>query len=234
MAETRPARAGPERSRLLLFAGGDLAFNLYWQSALLYLLFCYTEALHVPIAVASLCYAIAAFWNGAANFAIGLWTDAARRPANHRRTVLMGAIPLAASFVLADVPPPFTGRGALLWLLATQILSRTVYTVVNLAYLAMSARISVTGPGSRAGGGGADDRGDDRRDRDRAVHRSARPGLDRGRRCERLSRCGGRVRRTGDAHRVRSAGPVSRRSALLLDHPATHARLAANTNHREG
>jgi len=38
-----PAR--PSRTRLTLFAFGDFAFNLYWQSAMLFLLFYYTDAL---------------------------------------------------------------------------------------------------------------------------------------------------------------------------------------------
>jgi len=43
-------RAAPARARLLLFAFGDFAFNLYWQSIMLFLLFYYTEALGLPVA----------------------------------------------------------------------------------------------------------------------------------------------------------------------------------------
>ena len=41
------------RSRLLLFAFGDFAFNLFWQSIMLFLLFYYTDALELPIGVAA-------------------------------------------------------------------------------------------------------------------------------------------------------------------------------------
>ena len=37
------------KGRLLLFAFGDFAFNLYWQSIMLFLLFYYTDALELPI-----------------------------------------------------------------------------------------------------------------------------------------------------------------------------------------
>ena len=44
MDATRPSKA-----RLLLFAFGDFAFNLFWQSVMLFLLFYYTDALDIPI-----------------------------------------------------------------------------------------------------------------------------------------------------------------------------------------
>ena len=50
-----PATAPPAiaRWRLLAYAGGDFAFNLYWQSVMLYLLFYYTEAVHLPLPAAA-------------------------------------------------------------------------------------------------------------------------------------------------------------------------------------
>src|SRR5437764_15300620 len=46
----------PSRPRLLLFAFGDFAFNLFWQSIMLFLLFYYTDALNLAIAVAATTY----------------------------------------------------------------------------------------------------------------------------------------------------------------------------------
>ena len=62
-------RAAPAKARLLLFAFGDFAFNLYWQSLMLYLLFYYTEALDLPVATAAAIYTAASIWDGIANFA---------------------------------------------------------------------------------------------------------------------------------------------------------------------
>ncbi len=61
-----PAR--PSKPRLLLFAFGDFAFNLFWQSVMLFLLFYYTDALDIPIAVAATTYMVASVWDGIANF----------------------------------------------------------------------------------------------------------------------------------------------------------------------
>jgi hypothetical protein len=46
----------PLKPRLLLFAFGDFAFNLYWQSIMLFLLFYYTEALGLPVTTAAAIY----------------------------------------------------------------------------------------------------------------------------------------------------------------------------------
>lgn len=133
------------RWRLLLFAGGDFAFNLYWQSIMLYLLFYYTEALRVPIATASLCYAVAALWDGLANLAVGLFASRRARPERFRHWLTLGAVPLGLAFVLAYLPPPFFagGTAGLSWILVTHLVFRTVYALVNVPYLAMSARVSI-------------------------------------------------------------------------------------------
>src|SRR6185369_12805007 len=63
------------RPRLALFAFGDFAFNLFWQSIMLYLLFYYTDALELPIALAATTYMVASVWDGVANFAAGALVD---------------------------------------------------------------------------------------------------------------------------------------------------------------
>ena len=68
-----PAR--PSKPRLLLFAFGDFAFNLYWQSVMLFLLFYYTDALDIPIAVAATTYMVASVWDGIANFVPDVLVD---------------------------------------------------------------------------------------------------------------------------------------------------------------
>lgn len=133
------------RWNLALFAGGDFAFNLYWQSVMLYLLFYYTEALHLPIATASMCYALASLWDGVANLAVGLFASRPTVTMPYGRVLVMGALPLGIGFVLAYVPPlgAAEGIGALAWIMGTHLLFRTLYALVNVPYLAMSARISL-------------------------------------------------------------------------------------------
>ena len=43
----------PSKPRLVVFAFGDFAFNLYWQSIMLFLLFYYTDAINLSIEVAA-------------------------------------------------------------------------------------------------------------------------------------------------------------------------------------
>ncbi len=137
-----PGTQSPSRWALGLFAAGDFGFNLYWQSVMLYLLFYYTEALHLPIGTAAACYLVASIWDGVASLAVGVLVDRFVPPRHYRRVLIGGAAPLAGAFVLAYWPSPIPGAFAIGWILAGQLLFRTLYAVVNVPYLAMSARIS--------------------------------------------------------------------------------------------
>jgi len=137
------------RARLLLFAFGDFAFNLFWQSIMLFLLFYYTDALELPIGVAATTYMVASIWDGIANFGAGVLLD--RRPSNFRYGSLLvaGAVPLGLTFILTYLPPPWSGTWAIVTVFVAHLLFRTAYAGVNVPYLAMTARISAD-PGDRA------------------------------------------------------------------------------------
>lgn len=146
-ATTPPAIA---RWRLLAYAGGDFAFNLYWQSVMLYLLFYYTEAVHLPLPAAAACYALAMAWDGVVSLAIGLWVDRYVGPGRIRAMIGWGAVPLGLSFVAAyALPPEALGGRVFGWVLAGHLLFRTAYGLVNIPYLALSARLCAHG-GDRA------------------------------------------------------------------------------------
>jgi GPH family glycoside/pentoside/hexuronide:cation symporter len=130
------------RARLALFAFGDFAFNLYWQSIMLFLLFYYTDALELPIGVAATTYMVASVWDGIANFLAGVLVDRARDRLRYGPLIVAGAVPLALTFILAYMPPAATGSWAIAWVLGAHLLFRTAYAGVNVPYLAMSARIS--------------------------------------------------------------------------------------------
>ena len=132
----------PRRARLALFAFGDFAFNLYWQSIMLFLLFYYTDALDLPIGVAATTYLVASVWDGIANFAAGVLVDRGHRRLRYGPLLVAGAVPLGLSFVLTYLPPLASGAWAIAWVLAAHLLFRTAYAGVNVPYLAMSARIS--------------------------------------------------------------------------------------------
>jgi GPH family glycoside/pentoside/hexuronide:cation symporter len=141
--------ARPSKPRLLLFAFGDFAFNLYWQSIMLFLLFYYTEALSLPIAVAATTYMVASIWDGIANFVAGLLVDREHDRFRYGPLLAAGAVPLGLSFVITYFPPPLSGAWAVGIVFVSHLLFRTFYAAVNVPYLAMTARISAD-PGDRA------------------------------------------------------------------------------------
>jgi len=137
--------ARPSKLRLLLFAFGDFAFNLYWQSVMLFLLFYYTDALDLPIAVAATTYMIASIWDGIANFIAGIVVDRRHATLRYGAILVAGAVPLGACFILMYMPPLTTGGWAVASILAAHLLFRTAYAAVNVPYLAMTARVSGDG-----------------------------------------------------------------------------------------
>ncbi|HEV2594058.1 MAG TPA: MFS transporter [Sphingomicrobium sp.] len=137
------------RSRLLLFAFGDFAFNLFWQSIMLFLLFYYTDALALPIGVAATTYMVASVWDGIANFIAGVLVDRKHDRIRYGPLLAAGAIPLGLTFVLAYSPPLRGGLTAIATVFVAHLLFRTAYAAVNVPYLAMTARIS-SNSGDRA------------------------------------------------------------------------------------
>jgi len=139
----------PSKSRLLLFAFGDFAFNLFWQSIMLFLLFYYTDALGLPIGVAATTYMVASIWDGIANFAAGILVDRKHDRFRYGPLLVAGAVPLGLTFVLTYLPPFVSGAWAVASVFVAHLLFRTAYAAVNVPYLAMTARVSAD-PGDRA------------------------------------------------------------------------------------
>ena len=132
----------PLRLRLLLFAFGDFAFNLYWQSIMLFLLFYYTDAIGLPMTVAATTFMIASIWDGIANFATGIVVDRRGGAGGYGKVLMLGSVPLGLSFILTYVPPPAAGFWGIAAIFVGHLLFRTFYAAVNVPYLAMSSRIS--------------------------------------------------------------------------------------------
>jgi GPH family glycoside/pentoside/hexuronide:cation symporter len=131
-----PAKLGWGRS--LLFASGDFACNLYWQSITFYLLFFYTDTLGLSAAMAGLITMVASIWDGIAGLAIGVAAD--RRSV--RPFVRLNAVPLALSFVLIYLPVPLSNAWLAGFALIGHMLFRTLYVAVNVPYAALTVRIA--------------------------------------------------------------------------------------------
>ena len=139
----------PTKARLLLFSFGDFAFNLFWQSIMLFLLFYYTDALDLPIGVAATTYMVASIWDGIANFVAGILVDRKHDRFRYGPLLVAGAVPLGLTFVLTYLPPVASGAWAVATVFIAHLLFRTAYAGVNVPYLAMTARVSAD-PGDRA------------------------------------------------------------------------------------
>ena len=138
-----PGRSLVRTARLALFAAGDFGFNLYWQSIMLFLLFYYTEALHLGVATAAVAYSIGSVWDGIVSLAVGVTIDRAQHSRPHRFVMLCGAPLLGVAFVLAYAPWALGERWTSVAVLGAHLALRTAYAVVNVPYLAMSSRITL-------------------------------------------------------------------------------------------
>lgn len=127
---------------MLLFAFGDFAFNLFWQSIMLFLLFYYTDALSLPIGVAATTYMVASIWDGIANLIAGVLVDRKYETFRYGPLLAAGAVPLSLTFVLLYFPPAWGGAWMVVTVFVAHLLFRTAYAGVNVPYLAMTARIS--------------------------------------------------------------------------------------------
>jgi GPH family glycoside/pentoside/hexuronide:cation symporter len=140
--EPASSLARPSKPRLLLFAFGDFAFNLYWQSVMMFLLFYYTDSIDLPIGIAATTYMVASVWDGIANFAAGMMLERRQSTIRYGALISIGGLPLGLSFILMYMPPLAKGGAGIAIIFGAHLLFRTAYAAVNVPYLAMTARIS--------------------------------------------------------------------------------------------
>lgn len=129
--------------RKLALGAGDFGFNLYWQTASLFLLYFYTDVVGLRADVAGTLYMAALIWDGALDPLIGGLVDRTRtRWGRYRPYLLLGGVPLALIFVAMFAA---SGSGSALAVGLTAALHlgfRTVYAVVSIPYVALFARVT--------------------------------------------------------------------------------------------
>src|SRR5688572_73664 len=129
--------------RILGYGIGDFGFNFYWYSLQLFLLLYYTDVLGLRSDVAGAIMLICLTWDGFADVAIGVLSNRTRtRWGKYRPYLLFGSLPLAASFALMFAPLGVEGTALVAYALATQILFRTMYALVNIPYSALMATMT--------------------------------------------------------------------------------------------
>ncbi len=119
---------------------GDFAFNLFFSTAGLYLLFYYTDVLGLSPAVAGWVFAAALIWDAVFDPVMGYIAGRTRtRWGRYRPYLLFGAVPLAGAWALMFLPVGLAGSALIVFAAATHILFRTLYAVVSMPFLALSA-----------------------------------------------------------------------------------------------
>ncbi len=130
-------------ARRLGYGIGDFGFNLFFTTASLYLLFYYTDVLGLSPATAGWVFAIALIWDALFDPFMGHIANRTRtRWGRYRPYLLLGAVPLAASWALIFLPVSLTGSALVLFATSAHILFRTMYAVVGMPYLALSATMT--------------------------------------------------------------------------------------------
>jgi glycoside/pentoside/hexuronide:cation symporter, GPH family len=141
-APLAPGRSLSFRKKLG-FGSGDFALNLYWQTTSLYLLYFYTDVAGLPPAIAGWIFGAALLWDAACDPLAGYIASRTRtRWGAYRPYLLLGCVPLGASFVLMFLPIGLEGRALLVFVLVTHVVFRTVYAVVSMPYNALMATMT--------------------------------------------------------------------------------------------
>lgn len=127
-------------ARKLGYGVGDFGFNLFFTTATLYLLYYYTDVLGLPPSTAGWVFAAALIWDAVFDPVMGYVANRTRtRWGRYRPYLLLGGIPLALSWSLIFLPVRFEGTALVLFAASAHMLFRTLYAVVSMPYLALSA-----------------------------------------------------------------------------------------------
>jgi GPH family glycoside/pentoside/hexuronide:cation symporter len=122
---------------------GDVGFNIYFTTAGLYLLYYYTDVVGLSAATAGWISGAALVWDAFCDPLMGYLASRTRtRWGRYRPYILFGTVPLAASWVLMFLPTGLEGAALIVFTLAAQILFRTLYTIVSMPFLSLSAAMT--------------------------------------------------------------------------------------------
>lgn len=126
----------------LSFAAGDTGFNFVWQTIELYLLFYYVRILGLAPEKAAAIFLAGAAIDLIADPLIGALVDRFRARLPLRGWMLLAGPPLGLALALAFIPPPSLQSGGFAMIVAAHLLLRVCYSLGNVPYGALTARIS--------------------------------------------------------------------------------------------
>lgn len=112
---------------------GDFACNLIWQVISLYLLYFYTDVVHLDAKAIAAMFVVCRVIDAITDVLVGFAIDKTRAKwGKSRPWFLFGAIPFAISAFLAFSVPDISPDGKLVYAYATYIFLSFMYTVVNI------------------------------------------------------------------------------------------------------
>lgn len=115
------------------YGSSDFACNLIWQMISLYLLYFYTNVMHLNAASVSVMFLVTKVFDGVTDLIVGFLIDKTNtRWGKSRPWILFGAVPFAVTSVLAFSVPNIGQTGMLIYAYVTYILLSLSYTIVNI------------------------------------------------------------------------------------------------------
>ena len=122
---------------------GDFAVNLFFQSALLFLLFFYTDVAGIAAATAASIFLVARVVDAVTDPVMGVIADRTRtRWGRFRPYVLAGGPLLAVMGVATFTSPDLSPEGKVLYAYVTYILFGIAYTVVSIPYSSLTSALT--------------------------------------------------------------------------------------------
>jgi len=122
---------------------GDFGINLFFMSAMTYLMYFYTDVFGISAASAGGVIFVARVIDAVTDPLMGMAMDRTRsRWGPMRPYLLFGALPLGAFAVAVFTVPDFSATGKLVWAYAMYIGFGIAYTIVGLPYSSLTARMT--------------------------------------------------------------------------------------------
>lgn len=119
---------------------GDFGINLYFMSAMTFLLYFYTDVLGLTPGQAAGVMLVARLVDAVTDPLMGMLAERTRsRFGRMRPWIFAGAVPLGVIAILTFTVPDLDARGRLIWAYVTYIAFGIAYTVVSIPYSTMTA-----------------------------------------------------------------------------------------------
>jgi len=142
-ADVAPSTTGLPVATRAGYGVGDFAVNLFFQSALLFLLFFYTDVAGIGAATAASIFLVARIVDAVTDPVMGVIADRTRtRWGRFRPYVLLGGPLLAVMGVATFTAPDLSPQGKVIYAYATYILFGIAYTVVSIPYSSLTSALT--------------------------------------------------------------------------------------------